>query len=76
MDERELRALVREAVERHLTLRPQAAPAGPAVFGAAIAHPSHLLLTVTPGSEAEGGHCVVEPSVRCNHCGFCQSFGH
>lgn len=20
--------------------------------------------------------CVVEPHVRCNHCGFCQSYGH
>ena len=20
--------------------------------------------------------CVVEPEVRCHHCGFCQSYGH
>ena len=20
--------------------------------------------------------CVVEPQVRCHHCGFCQSYGH
>jgi hypothetical protein len=20
--------------------------------------------------------CIVEPQVRCHHCGFCQSYGH
>ena len=40
------------------------------------AHPSHILLKVVPGSEVDDGMCVIEPSVRCNHCGFCQSFGH
>ena len=23
-----------------------------------------------------GAPCVVEPDVRCHHCGFCQSYGH
>ena len=26
--------------------------------------------------DEEGGPCLIEPSVRCNHCGFCQSYGH
>ena len=39
-------------------------------------HPSHILLKVVPGSEADDGMCVIEPAVRCNHCGFCQSCGH
>ena len=69
MNEQELRALVREAVERHLG-RP-ASSAGPAP-----SHPSHILLKVVSGSEVEDGMCVIEPSVRCNHCGFCQSYGH
>jgi hypothetical protein len=70
MNEQDVRALVREAVERHLG-RPEKG-AGP-LFSA---HPSHILLKVVPGSEGEDGACVIEPAVRCNHCGFCQSFGH
>ena len=35
-----------------------------------------LLLKVHPGSEIDDGMCVIEPAVRCNHCGFCQSYGH
>jgi hypothetical protein len=83
MTEQELRALVREAVERHLR-RPEEKrgrlpfSAEPAERGTppAPVHPSHLMLTVAPGSEAQDGMCVIEPAVRCNHCGFCQSLGH
>lgn len=78
MNEQDVRALVREAIERHLG-RPH-----PGARGFPIAnlesphpsHPSHLLLKVVSGSEADEGMCVIEPQVRCNHCGFCQSFGH
>jgi hypothetical protein len=31
---------------------------------------------VLPGSDVDEGACVIEPAVRCNHCGFCQSYGH
>ena len=24
----------------------------------------------------DDGNCIIEPAVRCNHCGYCQSFGH
>jgi hypothetical protein len=77
MNEQELRGLVREAVERHLG-RPagdvrRAGPFGPAD---ASRHPSHILLKVVPGSEMDDGACVIEPAVGCNHCGFCQSYGH
>lgn len=89
MNEQELRSLVREAVERHLG-RPAAKrdrePFSPApsekdsrsLFGAQSGHQhaSHILLKVIPGGEAEDGMCVIEPAVRCNHCGFCQSYGH
>ena len=39
-------------------------------------HASHILLKVIPGSQIDDGMCVIEPAVRCNHCGFCQSYGH
>ena len=39
------------------------------------AHVSHLRLPVVRGAD-EDGACIIEPAVRCNHCGYCQSFGH
>jgi hypothetical protein len=74
----ELRALVRAAVARHLggvrtpePVVPGTVPASPA--HAWSDHPSHhLYLTLVNASEA----CVIEPSVTCNHCGFCKSHGH
>jgi hypothetical protein len=87
MNEQELRSLVREAVERHLgrpsekrdresfSSRYQEKDSR-SLFSASSGHPSHILLKVVPGSEVDDGMCVIEPSVRCNHCGFCQSLGH
>ena len=82
MNEQELRALVREAIDRHL--RPEKGVPEP--FSADdrdkgsrtpfSPHASHVILNVAPGSEIDEGMCVIEPSVRCNHCGFCQSYGH
>jgi hypothetical protein len=79
MTDDELRALVREAVARHLG-RPPTAPGAPvpslaAAPGAApaLAHPSHVMyLTLVNDGEA----CVIEPAVACNHCGYCKSHGH
>jgi hypothetical protein len=70
MNEQDVRALVREAIERHLG-RP-----GEKMSPALPGHASHILLKVLPGSEVDDGMCVIEPAVRCNHCGFCQSYGH
>jgi hypothetical protein len=75
MNEQDVRALVREAVERHLGVR----PAGREIVSPAplpSGHVSHVMLRVVPGSEIGDGMCVIEPAVRCNHCGFCQSYGH
>ncbi len=36
---------------------------------------SHGLLTLVTGGDPDG-HCLIEPAVRCNHCGYCQSMGH
>jgi hypothetical protein len=77
MTEDELRALVREAVARHVVpvadvddrrgwIREDAGPR---------AHASHGLLPLARGSDGEGA-CLIEPAVRCNHCGYCLSYGH
>ena len=86
MNEQDVRALVREAIERHLG-RPEPRGKGHGARGKRqgarepfpsplTSHPTHILLTVLPGSEVDDGMCVIEPQVRCNHCGFCQSYGH
>jgi hypothetical protein len=80
MNEQDVRALVREAIERHLGRPERSAKAehydSPQVVRSAGHHASHILLKVLPGSEIDDGMCVIEPRVRCNHCGFCQSYGH
>ena len=93
MNEQDVRALVREAIERHLgrpdsatKVAPYRIERGAEIYEAPDArrarlqssheHASHTLLKVLPGSDVEDGMCVIEPRVRCNHCGFCQSYGH
>jgi len=63
----ELRDLVRAAVAARLS-RPET-PRAVAV------HASHALLPLARGGDTDG-LCLIEPSVRCNHCGYCLSFGH
>jgi hypothetical protein len=71
MDEDTLRAMVRDALSRHLHggRQPDATPAHPLVF---THHASHYRY----GLPESGGPCLIEPSVQCNHCGYCQSHGH
>ena len=80
MNEQDVRALVREAIERHLGRPDSASKVAPYRVEPRPhvdeSHPSHILLKVVAGSEVDDGMCVIEPRVRCNHCGFCQSYGH
>ena len=78
MTDDELRTLVREAIARHL--------GGPAAHTAPRMsqqtrpdpawrdHPSFGKFLALRNDET--GACMIEPAVQCNHCGFCQSFGH
>jgi hypothetical protein len=76
MNEQELREMVRESIARRLgsgqttTVR----PAATMHEGGWGLHASHLRLPLVSGDE--DGACVIEPSVRCNHCGYCLSLGH
>jgi hypothetical protein len=79
MNEQDVRALVREAIERHLGRPGQGARSeGQGVSPTTLhpSHPSHIILNVASGGEVDDGMCVIEPRVRCSHCGFCQSYGH
>lgn len=75
----ELRALVRESIAR-VQSRPALDVGGPAVIEVpattplARPHASQILFVLPPGDEA--GSCLIEPTVRCNHCGYCQTYGH
>lgn len=73
VSDNELRDLVRESVVRHLGID---TPSPIRNAAAGSRHASHLLLPVAPGSGEGDGLCVIEPTVRCNHCGYCQSYGH
>jgi hypothetical protein len=75
VNEDELRSMIRESVARHL--------GGGAVRGstfvhdvaAPLVHASHAMLPLTRGGDGDGA-CLIEPTVRCNHCGYCLSYGH
>lgn len=79
MNEEQLRALVREAIAKHLGQSPSEAsshlvgPVAPSLRASAV-HPSHGLFVLAPANDS--GACVIEPSVSCNHCGYCKSMGH
>ena len=70
MDETSIRAMVRESIARHL-----GEPSGGAVQQVPVSfvsHASHYRYTLPPSD----GPCLIEPTVSCNHCGYCESHGH
>jgi hypothetical protein len=71
MNEDALRALVRDTIAR---LESGSTPDQPDA-GRLLqftSHPSHYQYALQPSE----GPCIIEPNVRCNHCGYCQSHGH
>jgi hypothetical protein len=70
MDEQALRALVREAVARHL--HPADADRSMARTLPMTTHVSHFRYQL----QESDGPCLIEPAVQCTHCGYCQSHGH
>ena len=60
----DVRVLVQRVVTRHL--------AEPSVAGR---HPSHARFDLRSGA-SDGRACLVEPTVTCVGCGYCESFGH
>ena len=70
MTEQDLRAIVRESM-RGISGRvsPRHAPTR--------RHRRHASFAMLPsrGGDVDGA-CLIEPAVRCTHCGYCQSYGH
>jgi hypothetical protein len=74
MNEEEVRAMIRDSIARRLA--PGAPSAGEAPGGLSFAgHASFVRLPLASGGDGDG-MCIIEPGVRCTHCGYCQSFGH
>jgi hypothetical protein len=75
ISEQELRDMVRAAIARHAG----GATAAPAPSADAVtvfrAHASHARLPLASGGDADG-QCLIEPAVKCTHCGYCLSLGH
>jgi hypothetical protein len=78
----ELRALVRASVARHLAQPTGTPPHVPVMFVAPQVPPQqdaswqrhtshHLYVSLVNVDEA----CVIEPTVPCDHCGYCKSHG-
>jgi hypothetical protein len=79
MTDQELRTMIRDSIDRHAGGQAPARPSsgGPDPAAAFNAHASHHRLPLARGGDGDGdGACIIEPAVRCNHCGFCLSFGH
>ena len=76
MTDDELRALVRDAIARHLgSTGDRREPVSAAVQAPLWRSHASFGKFLTLQTE-ENGPCMIEPSVQCNHCGFCQSYGH
>jgi hypothetical protein len=91
LTDQELRAMVRASIARVAAAGglPGVADAGPvagvSTSGVApmnnvsdvrdASHVSHLLLPLLRGADGDG-MCLIEPTVRCNRCSYCVSYGH
>jgi hypothetical protein len=69
LNEDALRALVRDTIAR---LDSQSSPEQQPHVLRLGSDASHYRYALPPSD----GPCLIEPGVRCNHCGYCESHGH
>ena len=69
MDEQAVRELVRQTLARQLQTQDQAHTAAPVRLLPDASHYRYAL----PKTD---GPCLIEPTVQCNQCGYCESHGH
>jgi hypothetical protein len=79
VSEQELRELVRAAIARHTGHagheHAHANPPEPVPFAVQQARASFVMFPLARGGDG-AGDCLIEPTVRCSHCGYCLSYGH
>jgi hypothetical protein len=73
VNEDALRALVRETIARVGAGQASSSAPDPTRLVDPAAFASNFKYNLTPTAD---GSCVIEPNVRCNHCGYCLSHGH
>ncbi len=81
MTDDEIRSLVRVAIQKHL-----GAPANVESGFVTTVASAEVVRRTAPVSISFGRYvlpraaddtmCVIEPAVKCNHCGYCQCHGH
>ena len=76
MTDDQLRALVRDAVARHLAPDATAPGAMPTAVPVSVTRHHSFHRYLLPRADGDDGRCLIEPAVRCNHCGFCESHGY
>ena len=78
MNDDDIRALIRTAIAKHLGA-PSAPEAGSGFSRTESRTESPTSISfaryVLPRAE-DDTLCLIEPAVRCNHCGYCQCHGH
>jgi hypothetical protein len=77
MTDDEIRSLIRAAVQKHLGA-PAVAPAPDGVasgFSRTVPVSISFSRYALPRAE-DDTMCIIEPAVKCNHCGYCQCHGH
>ena len=76
MNEDELRVLIRQAVQKHLHSGPVEAPQLESERRRTAPEVSISFGQYRLERAADDNMCLIEPAVRCNHCGFCKCHGH
>lgn len=86
MNDDELRALIRAAIQKNLGSVDPASDFAREIPGelrrdAAFGRTADSAVSISFGQyrlERAAGEteCLIEPSVQCNHCGFCKCHGH
>jgi hypothetical protein len=81
MNDDELRALIRAAIQKNLGSQQPASAFAPAPNAPQELRRDGPLVPISFGQyrlERAAGEteCLIEPSVQCNHCGFCKCHGH
>ena len=79
MNDDELRALIRAAVQRHLGAESSASarePRGELRRDASGPQTQISFAQYRLDRAAGDTMCIIEPAVTCNHCGFCKCHGH
>jgi len=75
MNDQEIREMIRASIARHAPSPLAGVPPAARGFGDTGSHPSFARLPLLKSGDDDGA-CIIEPSVRCNHCGYCLSYGH